>query len=373
MWNVEFSDTKHSSPEPSAGAVGLPRTKNTAHSHFPASLSSFQKGRSSSKLSHQMATHSSVLQNDTQTICDKTVLLLCGLPGAGKSTLARQFRDEHHPVSSFAFIEYDDIQDSLLNDTEEQDDILQAWRSSRTSALQRLSEHLADSTTTLLLLDDNFHLRSMRKQIFQSCQAHVTNNTKNISIHFGLIWMDTPVDVCLERNAQRQRRLPDRIIQNMKHKFEAPGGFAWEQSVLRLDGTAPLLTHLEQLRNFTASKQLTLVEQPVDPTLEQARLAAARKETQASIAHQIDQYLRCCVQIVARNHRQCAGAANQCRKLLLSQLRHQHELVVMDIEQAFLDRMRIECCHVDWDIFRPTLHRDLLTKQTELSGSGCME
>lgn len=327
---------------------------------------------------------------DIQKTCDKRVLLLCGLPGAGKSTLARQLRDEQHShrASSFAFIDYDDIQDSLLLmiDEEEQDErkMIQAWRDSRTSALQRLEALLTDSTTGLILLDDNFHLQSMRKQIFQSCQSHVTSASTNAamptfstshksaqSIHFGLIWIDTPVDLCLERNTQRARRVPDRVIRDMQLKFEAPGekNYIWDQSTLRLDGTASPSTHLEQLHHFTSSlKRLTMVPPIVDPAVEEARIAVARNETQASAAHQLDQYLRCCVQAVAREYKSCAGAANQCRKILLLQLKHRHDIVMIDIEHAFIDQLRRkECCHVDWKTFQPSLHKVLLVRQAEFT------
>lgn len=344
--------------------------------------------------------------------CEKIVLLFCGLPGAGKSTLARHFIAERSRVSSssstcVALIEYDDVQDSLLinnnqqcrrdqekEESKELEYVLEAWRASRAAALQTLSEQLDNSTTKFILLDDNFQLTSMRKQVFQACQSHVTNtfncdtntksnHTKNDSvsrtIYFGLIWMDTPVDVCLQRNQHRklQRRVPDLVIQNMKHKFEAPGGksFLWEQSFLRLDGTASHSTHLEQLLSFTSSlERLTLIPPRVDPGIEEARLATARLETLASRAHQVDQYLRCCVQAVARHHKQCAGAANQCRKQLLSDFKQKHELVVIEaLEQAFLDQMRkiAFSSQVDWEAFQPILHRDLLVKQSDF-WNGCM-
>ncbi|GAX27853.1 O-phosphoseryl-tRNA(Sec) kinase [Fistulifera solaris] len=313
-------------------------------------------------------------------ICEKIVILLCGLPGAGKSTLAKQFIDEHcAPFSSIALIEYDDLQDSLIIKGEESDEqhMLQAWKASRTLALQTLCERLKDSTTKLLFLDDNFYLQSMRKQTYQLCQNYVTasnnNNNQQRVIHFGLIWMDTPVDVCLERNQQRPhpRRVPETVIYNMQHKWEAPSekGFAWEKSILRLDGSDSRSTHLQLLQHYLMSQQFVWVLPREDPALEEARVAVARQETQASRAHQLDQYLRCCVQIVAQHQKQCAGPANQCRKRLLAELKQNPDWTLLDLEQAFVAQMKqlTVSSSVDWDALQSNLAKTLWAKHIELN------
>ncbi|GAX12584.1 O-phosphoseryl-tRNA(Sec) kinase [Fistulifera solaris] len=331
-----------------------------------------------------MTKPSTILSDDTQEkstveICDKIVLLLCGLPGAGKSTLARQFIDEKDASFSTALIEYDDLQDSLIirGEASEGQHTLQAWKSSRTLALQTLSERLEDSTTKLLFLDDNFYLQSMRKQIYQICQNHViasSNNNQQRVIHFGLIWMDTTVDVCLERNQQRPhpRRVPDTVIHNIQHKWEAPGekGFVWEKSILRLNGLDSRSMHLQLLQQYLMSKEFVLVLPREDPALEEARVAAARQETQASRAHQLDQYLRCCVRTVARHQKQCVGPANQCRKRLLTELKQKPDWTLVDLEEVFVGQMKqmTASLSVDWDALQSILSRELWTKHIELFG-----
>jgi tRNA uridine 5-carbamoylmethylation protein Kti12 len=334
-----------------------------------------------------MPKQSALSSNDTQgksavESCEKIVILLCGLPGAGKSTLARLFLDKQG-ASSIALIEYDDLQDSLLTimkgEVFDEQHMLQAWKSSRTLALQTLSERLDDSNTKFLFLDDNFYLQSMRKQIYQVCQNHITANNNNNTdrvIHFGLVWMETPVDVCLERNQQRpqQRRVPDTVIHHMQHKWEAPGekGAVWEKSVLRLDGTTSRSTHLQVLQQYLTSEQLTVVLPREDPAVEEARVAAARQETQASRAHQLDQYLRCCVQTVAQHQKQCAGPANQCRKRLLLELKQKPDWTLADLEQAFVAQMKqmTVSSSVDWGALQSILSQELWAKHIELKRHG---
>jgi tRNA uridine 5-carbamoylmethylation protein Kti12 len=213
------------------------------------------------------------------------VLLVCGLPGSGKSTLVnallQQYRcntcssiepivekvvdtDDGRDVCTTETtvhvdaIVYDDIQSEILlrlrqeeldgigrdipvsfmndmapiistNTPRENGDynhtadtnaaILQSWRQTRIVAIQQLQQVLDDITakskTTndchIILLDDNFYLRSMRKQIYRTCCSHHCptihrDETYNelVQLYFGTVYIDTPIDVCVQRNRQRQ-------------------------------------------------------------------------------------------------------------------------------------------------------------------------
>jgi hypothetical protein len=126
------------------------------------------------------------------TLSPCMVLVLCGLPGAGKSTLARRLMQRsgggHLEVHHLSF---DDIffGDESSADVEQFD--ASKWRLSREQALLQV-EHLiqdslqpdglspytpslCDGTPTLsalagnrlIVVDDNMHYRSMRRQCFQ--------------------------------------------------------------------------------------------------------------------------------------------------------------------------------------------------------------
>ena len=129
----------------------------------------------------------STTTNEPPTI----VLLLCGLPGAGKSRLVASLPSTAIPI------EYDQVQDDLLLDNS-----LEAWRTSRHVALEQLSQHLS-SSSQLIVLDDNFYWRSMRKQVYQTCQQYlIQQQHPSPIIYLGIVWLDTPLDTCLQRNRQ---------------------------------------------------------------------------------------------------------------------------------------------------------------------------
>ena len=228
------------------------------------------------------------------------VLLLGGLPGAGKSCVSRRLHERilrgnlppppeqrirantaddddptkphqntsHDPtccwLDSCHVIEYDQLQQQQQqqrNDRNKPEDTIQAWRQARVEAVQALQEQLQqhdddyddDVPTTatqprrqrrppsnqpqppkrhLIVLDDNFHLRSMRHDIYQVCFRHqqaimqhepkpettMTRNNKDNDndsddnndqdgaatlYYFCVAWLDTPLDLCVQRNQER--------------------------------------------------------------------------------------------------------------------------------------------------------------------------
>jgi hypothetical protein len=79
----------------------------------------------------------------------------------------------------------------------------------------------------MILLDDNFYYRSMRKQIYKICQKYIypknqnnneeddedcrtagTNSSSHphYSLYYMIVHYDTPFDVCMQRNAERRKQ-----------------------------------------------------------------------------------------------------------------------------------------------------------------------
>jgi hypothetical protein len=333
------------------------------------------------------------------------VLLLGGLPGAGKSTLARGLQETCGSTSSLSLngsatipivqvVEYDGIEEALLSTTTttmdpasrddddncrlSEDELrLQAWRTSRTMALHALRETLlqqepntkqiptmvdnddpsarqGDSTIAefgkagaiqrIILMDDNYYLRSMRKQVFLTCQEVVGERTTsttlgNLPILLVHLWLETPLEVCLARNARRKRSVPESVIERMATQMEAPvvsedaeqatsgqtnKSFHWERVVWHLDGLQPVDSQVTALLQRVGTRtsnndwwKRARVSPPVDPQIEVTRLAVERQRTAASVRHQIDQALRQAVKLVAQRHKILGRAANAARKATL--------------------------------------------------------
>jgi tRNA uridine 5-carbamoylmethylation protein Kti12 len=310
-----------------------------------------------------------------------TVICLTGLPASGKSSLARRLKerlssandddeeeeeeedDDHHHHHGqgncqrqrkrqrrrLIHIEYDDVEDSLAgkaatgkeggeDDNVHQEDTTyrrrEVWNQARDVAVERLQQELeilgdnkADVVPgwhTVILMDDNFHLRGMRKQIHRLL-------LKYRPIRFGVLWLSTSLDTCIERNRNRVRKVPESVITKMHETFEPPKA-AWEASFLSILESTSLSEIVEFVEHCPE-----IVDLPEEPDAEQQ--AADRIITLENKAHNFDQQLRSWVGQVAKFDKKFAKSANDSRKKLMLLLKT-GSLEINDIghlRKAFLE------------------------------------
>lgn len=327
-----------------------------------------------------------------------SVMLLCGLPGCGKSTVARNVLNHFKSLGHRSGVETDEIsydeiylidydhitdllvlQDQILPDSSESDtdeilasliintqnymDIrninhpytldenyydemhLEAWKQTRTKALQVLDYILRkwanigpDSLQNILiLLDDNFHLKSMRQNVLRVCQNILaTSHHDNHYMSFSVLWVDTNIEECIRRNAHRQgrARVPDRVLDNMRQCAEFPctarlanphcdTHFGVVQSFdLECEGKYDIALQVVRELLFRA------MQVPIKaPNLEEvARLEEQikidRERTLKNLRHTVDVHLRHVVGRAAKLDKLLAPYANKVRKAMLQELRH---------------------------------------------------
>jgi tRNA uridine 5-carbamoylmethylation protein Kti12 len=334
------------------------------------------------------------------------VLLVCGLPGSGKSHLCQGIQEwvrkaGDDAAMSCQVIDYDDIEHQLLREaqqheandniipkqalmlSEEEDpnDLqLQAWRLSRTRALEQLQVALTNaaskdlSTQTLspkpsiILLDDNFYLRSMRKQCYKICQSVVSASSNlHVKIHFRMIYLQTSLETCLDRNRLRLNPVPEHVIRAMAARFESPvsSSISWERSCLCLSNDSPCdfmkttIDFIETLRNSPTS----IVEPLLDPSHELKLLSMEQAKTRASIKHYVDLALRTkCVAVVAKEFPSRGRFANEVRKQVLSTILKEQQHGAIEIGD---DAMETAKDSVSFETAAVTLFWQVLGQQQD--------
>lgn len=129
------------------------------------------------------------------------MILAVGLPGAGKSTwfAERGVR----PLSS-------DAMRILLSDDEDNQTIhMQVFEALRYLLVKRLQLGVAETYI------DATNLTRMHRRPFLQ-----------LAVRYGAraeaVWFATPFEVCLERNARRERRVPEDVMRAMAETFEEP-------------------------------------------------------------------------------------------------------------------------------------------------------
>ncbi|CAG5904875.1 unnamed protein product [Menidia menidia] len=195
--------------------------------------------------------------------------VLCGLPAAGKSTLARRVLEASAEYGWRAtVVPYDDlIPGAAFRTTEGEHGLEQhthtEWRSHRRAVLQCLDQILQrpegfaefpgspfiskdtwerclqtllnpegsmpDGTPLLFLLDDNFYYPSMRYEVFQLARKH--------SLGFCQVSLQCDLESCISRNQKRARPVPDEVITDMTKRLEPPNPQknTWEMQSITLN------------------------------------------------------------------------------------------------------------------------------------------
>ncbi|XP_040178068.1 L-seryl-tRNA(Sec) kinase [Rana temporaria] len=273
--------------------------------------------------------------------------LLCGLPGAGKSTLAAALKEKASPAYTMVLLSYDEI---LAEDAFEEEESpcesrevscqspepggreQSLWKTYRQQLLQCL-EHLVESVSSrspllqapgdikdrlwkrfcqclasqglisasrsnsgsrhvcinpvhfpvVFILDDNFYYQSMRYEVYQLARKY--------SLGFCQLYLQCSTESCLQRNKDRQKPVMDRTILLMERKMEKPNPEknTWEENSLFLDSSGGGVvddTRINDLLSRALENPVRLLD---DDNEERER---DREICSASLIHQADQSLR---------------------------------------------------------------------------------
>lgn len=139
------------------------------------------------------------------------LILLIGLPGSGKSSLAQQLLVE----SRGQLISTDAIRKQIFGDEAIQGTWLLVWREIERQ-LQQAVIQIARGVATEVIYDATNAQRRHRREVITLARA--TGFTKITGL-----WLDPPVWLCLARNKKRTRSVPDDVIFRMHRQLrDAP-------------------------------------------------------------------------------------------------------------------------------------------------------
>ena len=136
----------------------------------------------------------------------KCLYLLCGIPGSGKSTWAKQ-----RVAEGCIWCSRDEIRFSLLQEGEDyfshEDEVIHLWYKKINEALAAGHDVIVDAT----------HLSAKARK---NTLHHL--NLKDVGV--VPVYFNIPLETCLERNAKREgrARVPDSVIKNMSNGLTAP-------------------------------------------------------------------------------------------------------------------------------------------------------
>lgn len=244
-----------------------------------------------------------------------------------------------------------------------------AWRKARRTALEILDKtlhsHFSSSSSDainniLFVMDDNFHLRSMRREIYRLCQnrvypSHNKNSNENNNqpkmnddyhnqISFSTVFVDVSMKECLERNQKRfgSARVPDSVISKMSLSMEQPvscqshdvldyslknNKHKWEKPACTC-----VINDVKDPNSIPNIRQCLyrsihdhLLTPPVkEEPMDLKQFAIERAKTMKNMIHNADQLLRQLVGVTCRSDKTKAKQANTARKTILENVRNTH-------------------------------------------------
>lgn len=135
----------------------------------------------------------------------KRIILMIGVPGSGKTTLAKKIAEK-----GFHYINADGIREELYGNAAEQGDKEEVFN----LFFERLEELMKAGTDVII---DNTNLNpKQRKPILERAEQFGYTDVQ--------LWLlDVPLDLCLARNKSRERIVPEDIVSNMFMELNRSG------------------------------------------------------------------------------------------------------------------------------------------------------
>ncbi|MEW6327481.1 MAG: AAA family ATPase [Thermodesulfobacteriota bacterium] len=121
------------------------------------------------------------------------VIIFCGIPGSGKSTVARRLREELEKRGRTELLVSDQIRSPVYR-----------------KIFRWLKENL--DRADYIIIDATFHKTKWRDEVFMTAGA---DNVLVVHLHCSL-------KTCLERNKKRKPALPERVIYVIDRAMERP-------------------------------------------------------------------------------------------------------------------------------------------------------
>ncbi len=165
-----------------------------------------------------------LLGRDANKTGDMTqfLLVLCGIPASGKTTLAEQLVKALHSDYDVELVSTDYWRDAVYYSEFKPEN----ERIVRANALQRTRELLSGGHS--VVHDDSNYYASMRHEL---CGLATEEGCA-----FGVIHVSTPINVALKWNVLRKQPIPTEVLQQISERFDIPGSkYSWDRPILSID------------------------------------------------------------------------------------------------------------------------------------------
>uniref|UniRef100_A0A1A7WRI1 Phosphoseryl-tRNA kinase n=1 Tax=Iconisemion striatum TaxID=60296 RepID=A0A1A7WRI1_9TELE len=292
--------------------------------------------------------------------------VLCGLPAAGKSTLARRISGTATELGwRAALVQYDDlIPDQAFQTKTELEDMHTNWKFHRQAVLQCIDgfvekrQMLVDlpsrslinvaaweqctqallqpegltsvNRPLLFLLDDNFYYPSMRYEVYQLARKR--------SLGFCQVYLQCNLEACVSRNQGRSRSVPTGVLLEMDKRLQPPDPQKnlWETQTITLNTAGNVSQSDIQKVMELISSAMNNPLSPIEDNAEQKE--ADRLKCASSVVHQADQACRRLISEAMKTARD-DHIPSELMRSLATQLNEAKAKFLHDLRKQFLQEV----------------------------------
>ncbi|MEM9772674.1 MAG: AAA family ATPase, partial [Cyanobacteria bacterium P01_D01_bin.73] len=135
--------------------------------------------------------------------------ILIGIPGCGKSTIARQWQ---HRELGRVVVSTDQIRAKVFGDAATQGPWPEIWREVARQWQRAIAQIKTGQRRAVLYDATHANRRDRRRAIHFARQLGFTT--------IDGYWLDVPLEICLARNVRRSRRVPEAVIRRMHQQLQ---------------------------------------------------------------------------------------------------------------------------------------------------------
>ena len=145
----------------------------------------------------------------------KTLYLMCGVPGSGKTHYAKNHLIPH---AHYSYISRDEIRFDLVEENEDyfskENDVFRIF-------VDEIVHDLKNPLNDCVIADATHINWASRKKLINAIGREIPLDNQ---INIIPIVIHTSLKTCLERNGQREGRevVPEKVIENMHNRFRSP-------------------------------------------------------------------------------------------------------------------------------------------------------
>lgn len=213
------------------------------------------------------------------------LLIICGLPSSGKSTISRNVAsqlEDKHGIATMV-VSSDDFRTMLSNSTS-------GFKPEREAPVKTLYEKAIATG-----LENGFVVISDDLNYYKSMRSDLRHIAKHSNSDYDIVFVDTPVEVALKWNQQRDKPLPPELIEEINQKLDPPkGDYKWDTPLAIVD---PSKQSIEEIANTIVTAVLKRLQNPIrskpkKPAIDEKtqRARGIERETRKSMMEVMKRY-----------------------------------------------------------------------------------